>query len=166
MKNTRRITTLALLTTVSLVLFVAEAQIPPLTPLPGIKLGLANIVTLFILHNNMNKPADAVIVVIARVLLAGFVTGSLFTLMFSLSGGLAAVIVMLLFKKLLGGSLIHVTSVAGAVAHNLTQISIAAYISSAAIFLYLPALMLGAVLTGLLTGFTMIIILKHFKYER
>jgi heptaprenyl diphosphate synthase len=155
-----KLTALSILTATALVLFTAEAYIPPLTPFPGIKLGLANIITLFILHRKDFSAIDALLVVIARVLLAGLVTGSLLTLAFSFSGGVAALFTMLLFRKVMCGKLIPIVSVAGAIVHNLTQISVAAIISGTAILLYLPVLILGAILSGLLTGFTVSFILR------
>jgi heptaprenyl diphosphate synthase len=154
----RRLVTLSLLTAISLVLFVVEAQIPPLTPIPGIKLGLANMITLFVLHRSTFKASDAVIVVIARVLLAGLITGNLLSLLFSLAGGLAAVFSMIAFRKI---TPTPVTSVAGAISHNIAQIAVAATISGSGVLLYLPILVFGGILSGLLTGFAVTVILKR-----
>jgi len=156
----QRLTTLALLTAVSLVLFMVEAQIPPMTPVPGIKLGLANIITLFILYDKKCKWRDAVLVVVVRVLLAGLITGNLFALLFSLSGGLAAVFTMILFRKI---APIPATSVAGAITHNIAQIAVATAISGAGVLLYLPILIFGGVVSGLITGFAVTIIISRLK---
>jgi heptaprenyl diphosphate synthase len=161
--NIKKLSVLALLTAVSLVLFVVEMQIPPFTPIPGIKLGLANMITLFVLYRNVFKWSDAVLIVIVRVLLSGLITGNLFALLFSLSGGIAAVFTMLLFRKILSGKLIPVTSVAGAVAHNIAQITAAVLISGSGVLLYLPILIFGGILSGLLTGFTVTIIINRLK---
>jgi len=159
----KKTVTLALLAAISLILFVVEMQIPPLTPLPGIKLGLANMITLFILHRKDFKATDAIAVVIVRVLLAALITGSLFTLIFSLGGAATAILVMLLFRKSFKGKLIPVTSVAGAIAHNLAQITVAVLIAGTGILLYLPLLMLSGILSGLLTGFTVAIIVRRLN---
>jgi heptaprenyl diphosphate synthase len=162
----KKIVTLALLTAVSLILFVVESQFPPITPIPGIKLGLANMVTLFILYRKGFKAIDAVLVIAARVILAALITGSLFSLMFSFCGGIAAVLTMILFRKLLGNKLIPVTSVAGAIAHNITQLTVALLVyMSMGILLYLPALMLGGILSGLITGIAITTILRRLRRE-
>jgi heptaprenyl diphosphate synthase len=151
---------LSLLTAVSLILFVVEAQIPPLTPIAGIKLGLANTVTLFIMYRGGFKGIDALLVVIARVLLAALIVGNLFALMFSFTGGVAAVLAMLLVRKALPAA---VTSVVGAVTHNLAQITVAVFISGTGVIVYLPVLILGSVLSGLITGFAVTIIIKRIR---
>ncbi|MCL2071365.1 MAG: Gx transporter family protein [Oscillospiraceae bacterium] len=159
MSKPKNIVVLALLTAVSLILFAVELQIPPITPIPHIKIGLANTVTLFILYKKGFGGADAVFVVIARVLLASLVTGSLFSLLFSFSGGIVAVLVMTSLKKLFPPP---VTSVAGALAHNLMQVAVAVFIYGGfGVLIYLPALVLGGIIAGLLTGFTMTIILSR-----
>ena len=160
----RKTVTLALFTAMSLILFVVEMQIPPLTPIPGIKLGLCNIIPLFILHKREYKAFDAVLVVFARVLLAGAITGSSTSLIFSLCGSLAAILIMIGFRKLFGGKLIPTTSVAGALAHNITQVTVAVVIySSTSVLLYLPILIFGAILSGLLTGFAVTLILRRLS---
>jgi heptaprenyl diphosphate synthase len=166
----KKTVTLALLTAVSLILFIVEMQIPPIIPIGGVKIGLANMVTLFILYNRRSiwcdalGAPDAVLVVIARVLLAGLVTGSLFSLMFSFAGGITAVFTMLLFRKILRGKLIPVVSVAGALAHNTAQIAVAVLVYGGfGVLLYFPALVLSGILSGLITGFAAAIILKRMK---
>jgi len=162
MTKTKKLVLLALLTAVSLVLFVIEAQMPPiLYPMPGIKIGLANTVTLFILHKRGFTAVDALLVVVTRVLLAALVTGTPFSLLFSLSGGIAAVGVMLLYRKVLHGRWIPITSVMGAIAHNITQITVAVFVSGRGILLFLPVLILGAIASGLITGFAVAIIVRR-----
>jgi heptaprenyl diphosphate synthase len=159
--KTSKLVTLALLTAVSLVLFAVEMQIPPLTPLPGIKLGLANTVSLYVLYRF--KAGDALIVVIARVLLAAFVTGNPSALLFSLTGGIAAVLIMAAARSGLGRrGLIPAVSVTGAAAHNVTQIAVAVIIyGSTSILLHLPAMILGGILSGLLTGFVVMLVIRR-----
>jgi len=164
MKKRSKIVTLSILTAMSLILFVVEMQIPPLTPVPGIKLGLCNIITLFILHKREYKAFDAVLVVIARVLLAGLITGSATSLIFSFCGGIAAVLAMIGLRRLFGGRLVPVVSVAGAVTHNVTQVIVAMLVyGSMSVLLYLPILVLGAILSGLLTGFVVVLVLSRLK---
>jgi len=151
--ETRRVTNLALLVSIGLVLSIIESAFPPLLPIPGAKLGLANIATVIALY--LFGPAMALEVTIIRTILGGLLRGSVVGLFLSFSGGLVSTLVMialyLLFKRYL--SVIGV-SVAGAVTHNVIQLA-AAYllIHQAAIFFYLPYLMLIAVPTGLFVGF-------------
>ncbi|MBR3424056.1 MAG: Gx transporter family protein, partial [Clostridia bacterium] len=95
----KRIVTDAVLAAVALVLFVVEAQIPPVVPIPGVKLGLANIVTVWALMR-IGAP-DALGISLVRIALGSLFTGTLPSFIFSLSGGLLAFVAILLLKKLL-----------------------------------------------------------------
>jgi len=160
----RKYVYLALLTAMSLCLFAIEAQIPPVIPIPGMKLGLSNIITLFILHGKGFKTRDAAIALAARILLSSFITGSGTALLFSVIGGFFAFSAMALLKKALKGELIPAVSVAGAAAHNAGQITAAAIVyGSKSVLLYLPALILGGIISGLMTGFAAAIIIKRIK---
>jgi len=155
---------LALLTAISLCLFAAELLIPPIVPLPGVKPGLANVITLFILHSDGFKTRDALLVLIARVLLSAFVTGNVFAVLFGLTGGIAAVFAMAALRKAFKGETVPAVSVAGAVAHNVGQTLVAAAVyKSAAVLFYLPALTLGGIASGLFTGIIASVILKRIK---
>jgi heptaprenyl diphosphate synthase len=94
---TRKITTAALLAAVALIIFVVEAQIPTLTPVPGIKLGLSNIVTLFALYSI--GPWFALAVLAVRILLGGLITGQVMALLYSFSGGLLAFFVSIVIYR-------------------------------------------------------------------
>ena len=83
--NTRRMVLMGVLTAIGLTIFMLEAQIPPLTAIPGIKLGLANIVTLFALA--VLGPKDALIILIMRVILGSVFSGQIMTLAYSMTGG-------------------------------------------------------------------------------
>jgi len=118
--QTRRLPLLALYTVIALVIFVAEAQIPLPVPLPGVKLGLANIVTLAALYFLGRREAGLILT--ARILLGAFLTGVPSMLLFSASGGLFAFLVMALAQKLLPREQIWVVSALGAIAHNTGQL--------------------------------------------
>ena len=96
-----KITTLALFTTLALIIFTIENAIPTLIPIPGIKLGLANIITLVVLHNY--SPKDTLLVLLMRILLASFFFGQAISLLYSLAGGLLCFAAMLLIHRLLQG---------------------------------------------------------------
>ena len=149
--KTKHLTTLALLTAIALILFTVEAQIPPPVPIPGVKLGLANIVTVFVLFRF--GPRDALLVLLARILLGSAFAGSPVTLLFSLGGGLLCWLVMLPLRRILTERQLWVCGVLGAMAHNLGQIAVCvAVYHTAAVLVYLPALLLAGMAAGLFTG--------------
>lgn len=157
--RTQRLTLLALLTSVGLAIHVFEAILPPPLPLPGAKLGLANIVTLIALTHFSRH--DALKVLLARIFLAGLFGGQLVSLMMSLAGGLScyAASVVALRRAPLG---LRTLSVIGAVAHNLGQLAMAAFIMhTAGIIFYLPFLLLMAIPAGLLTATAAELLIKH-----
>ena len=82
--SVQRLTQLALLTAVALIIFIIEAQIPPLTAIPGVKMGLANIITLVTLYRFGRR--DALMVLLVRVFLGSVFAGQMMTLLYSLAG--------------------------------------------------------------------------------
>ena len=151
MKSVKKLTTLALFTTIALTIFLLESMIPPLAPIPGVRVGLANIVTLILLVNGTWK--DALVVLIMRILLGSIFAGQMMSFFYSLAGGLACLLIMALFHHFLGAKLLWFTSILGAIAHNTGQIAVAAAVlSSGYVFYYYPYLILSGILTGLFTG--------------
>ncbi|HIT02248.1 MAG TPA: Gx transporter family protein [Candidatus Enterenecus merdae] len=148
--SARRLTYLAVLTAVALTIFVIEAQLPPLAPIPGIKLGLANVVTVYAVF--ALGPGQAGLVLLARVLLGSLFAGGM-TLFYSLAGGLCCYLVTLAAWRLLGAKLVWVCSMLGAMAHNAGQIAVAVAITrTPAVAAYLPILLASGIVTGLFTG--------------
>ena len=148
--SVRRLTRMAVLTAVALTIFVAEAQIPPLVPIPGVKLGLANIVTVYAVFTL--GPGPAAMILLARVLLGSLFSGGM-TIFYSLAGGLCCYLVMLVMRKLVANRQIWVCSVLGAMAHNIGQIAAAIAITrTPGIAVYLPVLLASGIITGLFTG--------------
>lgn len=147
----KKLTVLALFTTLSLAVFAIESAIPPLIPLPGIKLGLANIITLILLQFFSEK--DALLVLFARILLSSFLFGQLFSLFYSLSGGLFSFFAMAFCSRLLHKKLPFLVGAVGGLFHNLGQLLVAfAVTASVGVFSYLPYLVISGILTGLFTG--------------
>lgn len=147
----KKLTRNALLTAIALTIFMLEAQIPPLAPIPGIKLGLANIVTVFALFTYGSR--DALMILLVRVFLGSVFSGQMTTFFYSLSGGLLCFAVTLLMKRVLTEKQIWVASITGAVFHNIGQILVAIVITSTpGIIVYLPILLVSGILTGLFTG--------------
>lgn len=149
-KGIRRITLLALLTAIALTIFLAEAQIPAI-PIPGVKLGLANIVTVYAMF--ILGPSDALLVLCARVFLGAVFSGQMMTLLYSAGGGLLSWLVLLLLRPLLTGKQIWLGSSISAVFHNLGQLLVAAgVLKSWAVLAWLPYLLVAGAAAGLFTG--------------
>lgn len=147
----KRLTTLALFTTLALIIFTVESAIPPLVPIPGIKLGLANIITLVVLHNYSAR--DAFWVLLMRILLSCFFYGQAVSLLYSLAGGFLCFAAMTLVHRLLQGHCLYLVSMIGAIFHNLGQLAVAYLITQVpGVLVYLPFLLLSGLITGLFTG--------------
>jgi heptaprenyl diphosphate synthase len=147
----KRLSALAVLAGTALIIFVLEAQLPDLIPVPGVKLGLSNVVTLFTLYTFGRR--DGLLVLFTRVLLGGFFAGQLLTLLYSLSGGLLCFFVLALLRPLVGEKQLWFAGITGAVFHNVGQLLMAIFITRAlAITAYFPVLVIAGVVTGLLTG--------------
>lgn len=150
--TTRRLTLCGVLTALALALSYME-NLFPLTlaiPLPGVKLGLANIVTVFALY--ALGAAPAFLILIARCLLGAIFAGNMSALIFSLLGGVAAMAVMALLSRL-GRLSVYGVSIGGAAAHNCGQVAAAVLtLGNSAPLYYLPVLLVVALFTGTLTG--------------
>lgn len=150
--NARSIALCAVLTALALGLSTLENLFPVtlIVPLPGVKLGLANIVTVFALYELGAVPALTILT--ARCLLGGVFAGNLSALLFSLLGGFTAMLVMIALKHCKGLS-IYGVSIGGAAAHNCGQIAAACLtLGSMAPLYYLPILLGASLITGAVTG--------------
>lgn len=150
--TTKQLTLCGVLTALALALSYME-NLFPLTlaiPLPGVKLGLANIVTVFALYALGTVPAF--LILIARCLLGAMFAGNMSALIFSLLGGVAAMAVMAGLSRL-GRLSVYGVSVGGAAAHNCGQVAAAVLtLGNTAPLYYLPVLLGVSLLTGALTG--------------
>ena len=149
--NIKKLTALALFTALAMIIFSVESAIPPILPIPGIKLGLANIITLVLLQNY--TPRETLLVLLMRIFLSSFLFGQAMSLMYSLAGGLMCFAALLALNRLLKGHYIYLTGILGGIFHNLGQLSIAFLITrTPGVLAYLPFLMISGILTGLFTG--------------
>lgn len=149
--SVRKTAVLALFTTLSLAIFAIESAIPPLVPIPGIKLGLANIVTLILLCHF--RARDALLVLLSRILLSAFLFGQALSLLYSLAGGLISLCVMAVAMRILQKKLPFLTGALGGLTHNLGQLAMAYLVTrTGGVLAYLPFLILSGILTGLFTG--------------
>ena len=158
----KRLTRDALLTALALIIFLVEAQIPAPVPIPGVKLGLANIVTLWALF--LSGPADALLILLCRVLLGSFFAGQLVSLFYSLTGGLLCFLLTLLLRRFVTKSQIWVCGVFGAIAHNAGQIGTAILLTGTpSLLIYFPVLVVSGVITGLFTGLCAQFLIHYFQ---
>lgn len=160
----KKLTRDALLTAIALTIFMVEAQIPPLVPIPGVKLGLANIVTVFALFAYGRR--DALLILVVRVFLGSVFSGQIMTLLYSMAGGLFCFAVTALLKNVLTDKQLWVAGIVGAVFHNIGQIIVAIVVTGTPdIVVYLPVLLVSGIVTGLFTGLCAQFLygkLKHF----
>lgn len=167
MDDTRRLVTLGLFVAIAGVLHAVEGWLPLPIPVPGVKLGLANIISLLAitLYGWRDALAVAVLRVVLGTLLGGAFLGPAFAM--GLSGALVSTLVMAWAHRHWRPALSPVgVSVLGAAAHNLAQISAAAFIvASAGLYWYLPYLLLFALPTGLATGFTAVFFLAKLPRQ-
>ena len=149
--KTRRIVLLGLLTAIALTIFMLEAQLPAPLPVPGVKLGLANIVTVFTVF--LLGSREGVLVLSARVFLGAVFAGNFGTILYSAAGGALAIALTIGLKKILKENQLWVAGCAGAVAHSVGQMAVALWVSGTwGLLYYLPILIAVSIVTGLFTG--------------
>lgn len=147
----RKLTRLALLTAIALTIFMVEAQIPALLPIPGIKLGLANIVTVFAVF--ALGPGDAVLILAARIFLGAVFAGNFSTIFYSAAGGGLAIALTILLRRVLTKKQLWVAGALGAVAHSIGQMIMAVLITATpGLIAYLPVMIAVSIVTGTFTG--------------
>ena len=148
-------------TALALIFSYIETLIPFHFGIPGIKLGLANLLIVIFLYKRNAK--EALLLSVVRIVLAGFMFGSLFSILYSLAGGLLSLFVMNLLKNSGKFSVMGV-SIAGGVSHNLGQLVVAmAAVETYRVGYYFPVLLVAGMLTGLLIGMIANEVLKRLK---
>ena len=137
-------------TALALIFSYVESIIPINFGIPGVKLGLANLIIVITLYKMSIK--EAYILSIVRIVLAGFMFGNLFAILYSLSGGMLSLTIMCILKKTNKFSVFGV-SMAGGVFHNIGQLLMAAIVlESVSIGYYFPVLLLSGLVTGFVIG--------------
>lgn len=164
----KKMTTLALYTTLSLAIYAVESAIPPLIPIPGLKPGLANIITLVLIRRYSLR--ETALVLAARILLSSLLFGQAVSLLYSLAGGSLSLIVMFLTNRLLQKRMCFLTGAMGGLAHNIGQLMLALLLTATpGILAYLPFLVLGGIVTGFFTGlvvfFSERFLLPHIRFQ-
>ena len=149
--KTKKLTLMALLTAIALTIFMIEAQIPPVVPLPGVKLGLANIITVFAVF--ALGPKEAASILFCRIFLGAVFAGNFSTIFYSAAGGTLAILATILLRKVLTNKQLWVAGAIGAVAHSVGQVGMAILITGTpGIIVYLPPLICISIVTGCFTG--------------
>lgn len=151
MKNRKnRAAVFGVFTALALIFSYVELLIPINFGISGAKLGLANLVIVIVLYKTDWK--EALLLSVVRIILAGFLFGNLFGILYSLAGGILSLAVMTLLKKTGAFSVIGV-SMAGGVSHNVGQLIIAMLVvETYAVGYYLPVLLITGLITGTLIG--------------
>lgn len=160
--NTKKLTLTAILTAFALIAFVIEGAIPPLTPIYGVKLGIANVFTLFALY--VLDARYGMAVMLLRIVLGNIFAGQLVSFIYSLTGGLLSFLLMILLKRFFPTKQMWVLSVLCAVTHNIGQLLAAILmLQSMAIAYYLPVLILSGIIAGAFTGLCAQLVLIRFS---
>nr|WP_207722367.1 Gx transporter family protein [Dorea hominis] len=143
----------------ALIFSYVETLIPVNLGIPGVKLGLANLIIVVALYKM--RLSEAYLLSVVRVLLAGFIFGNYFSIIYSLAGGLLSLTVMALLKKW-GGFSLQGISIAGGVFHNIGQLIVAAVVvETFSVTYYFPVLLVAGLLTGLVIGIVAEMMLKR-----
>lgn len=161
--RTRRLTMSAMYATLALIFTYVEFLIPYSVGIPGVKLGLANLVIIIALYEMDFKYALSINLL--RIALSGLLFSGIFAMFYSLSGGLVSIIVMWALKRSGKFSMAGV-SMAGGVAHNLGQLLVAAFVvSNIKIFVYFPILIFSGIGAGICIGIVAYVIDKRVPKE-
>ena len=160
--KTKKLALMALLTAIALTIFMVEAQIPPLVPLPGVKIGLSNIVTVFAVF--AMGPKEAASILFARIFLGAVFAGNFSTILYSGAGGLCAIAVTIGLRKILSVQQLWVAGALSAIGHSIGQMAMAiAVTATPSLAAYLPIMIVCSVITGVFTGLCAQLLLNRGK---
>ena len=158
----KKLAELSLLTAVATIIFIIELRIPNIIPIPGIKLGLANIITVYAAYRFSAN--DVLLIAVTRVFLGSLFGGNFSVIIYSLSGALACLAGMLLLRKIIPLEYVWLCSIIGAILHNTGQMTAAIFITrTPAVLAYYPPLIISGSIAGLFTGLCAMLILKRVK---
>lgn len=159
MKN--RVAYFGVFTALALIFSYVESLIPIHFGIPGVKLGVANLIIVIALYKMSIKETYALSVV--RIVLAGFMFGNLFAILYSLAGGMLSLTIMSVLKRV-GKFSVFGISIAGGVFHNVGQLIMAAFVlESISIGYYFPVLLISGLVTGFVIGLISNEMMKRLK---
>lgn len=160
--SAKKLTELSLLTATALIIFIVELRIPNIVPIPGVKLGLANIITIYAVYHF--KASETAMLVMVRIFLGSIFGGNVSALIYSFSGAVLCLLGMLLLRRIIPINYIWLCSIIGAILHNVGQISAAVFVTrTTAVLSYMPILVVSGCIAGLFTGLCAQIIVKREK---
>lgn len=161
LNRNKKIAIRGVLIALAMILSYIESFIPVSSAIPGIKLGLANIVTIYALERLGAK--DALVISLLRIFLSSFLFGNPAMMVYSLSGALLSILVMSLLSRIVKFGIIGI-SVAGAVSHNIAQCAAAALLlQNTNVMQYVPVLVLSGIAAGIITGIISAAVLKEVE---
>ena len=150
MNRNEKLTKMAMLVALAMIFSYVESLIPINFGIPGMKLGVANLVTVTGLY--FLELPEVFLVVVTRILLTGFLFGNGMSIIYSLAGGILSLLMMAVIKRINGFSVIGV-SIMGGVSHNIGQIIVASIVvENLKLVYYLPALLIAGAVTGFIMG--------------
>ena len=146
----KKLTRMALLTAIALTIFVLEAQLP-VAAIPGMKLGLANIITVYAVFVIGFREAASIL--FCRIFLGSIFAGNFSSILYSAAGGFVAILVSIGLRRILKKNQLWVAGCLGAVGHSIGQMSMAVVMTGTpSIAIYLPVMIAISIVTGLFTG--------------
>ena len=146
----RKVAYCGVLTALAMILGYVEMAVNFNFAIPGIKLGLANVISVIGLY--ILSPGYIFVILISRIMLSGLLFGNMMSITYSLAGGLLSLVIMVVMKKMKIFS-VYGISMAGAVSHNIAQVLVASvYVNNIHVMYYAPVLLIAGVVTGLLIG--------------
>lgn len=162
MKN--KVAVFGVFTSLALILSYVELLIPINFGIPGMKLGLANLLVVILLYKGC--PRDALLLSVIRILLSGLIFGNMFSIFYSLGGGLLSLAVMVFLKKT-GQFTVAGISIGGGASHNVGQLLVAMFVvQTFQVGYYLPVLLIAGVITGAVIGILSAEVLKRTQSIR
>jgi heptaprenyl diphosphate synthase len=151
MMSTKKLTELSMLTAAALIVFIVELRFPDILPIPGVKLGLANIFTVYAVYSFRGR--EVLLMVLTRVTLGAIFSSNFSALLYSLAGALLCLAGMLPVRKIIPIKYLWLCSIIGAMLHNTGQILVAvAVMKSPAVLPFYPILLTAGCIAGLFTG--------------
>lgn len=158
--KTKRLTELSLLTAAALIIFIVELRLPDLSSVPGVKLGLANIITVYSVYRFRGK--EVLLMVLTRVFLGALFSSNFSAIMYSLAGALLCLAGMLIVHRFIPENYLWLCSIIGAILHNTGQIAVALIVTRTfAVAAYYPFLLISGCIAGAFTGLCAQFVLKR-----
>lgn len=162
--NAKKVARLSLMTAVALIIFIVELHLPNLSSISGVKLGLANIITVCAVYRY--KPSEAAMIVGVRIFFGAIFSGNISALAYSAAGAFACLVGMIFMRKIIPENKMWLSSVVGAILHNFGQIIVAVILmKTVSVILYFPILVVTGCIAGAFTGIAAQEVLKRINFK-